>query len=73
MLVSAKFWHLHNYKNHIVSALQISRSNKDNLGTIIHFLHRNICFDPSLEPSHRDDSNEGSQHMFSLRNTKNYL
>ena len=27
----------------------------------------------SLEPSHRDGSNEGSQHLFSLRNKKNYL
>ena len=26
---------------------------------------------PSLEPSRRDGSNEGSQHMFSLRNKKN--
>ena len=32
-----------------------------------------ICFDPSLEPSHRDGSNDGSQRMFSLRNKKNYL
>ena len=27
---------------------------------------------PSLEPSHQDRSNEGSQHMFSWRNKKNY-
>ena len=27
-----------------------------------------ICCDPSLEPSPRDGSNEGSQHMLSLRN-----
>ena len=33
----------------------------------------NICCDPSLEPSHRDGSNEGSQHMFLLGNKKNYL
>ena len=34
------------------------------------FLHKNIFCEPSLEPSHRDGSNEGSQHMFSLRNKK---
>ena len=34
------------------------------------FLHKNIFDDPSLEPSHRDRSNEGSQHMFLLRNKK---
>ena len=28
---------------------------------------------PSLEASHRDGSNEGSQHMFSLRNKKTGL
>ena len=27
-------------------------------------LHKNICCDPSLEPSRRDGSNEGSQNMF---------
>ena len=27
------------------------------------FLYRNICCDPSLELSHQDSSNEGSQHM----------
>ena len=34
------------------------------------FLYKNIFCDPSLEPSRRDGSNEGSQHMFSLRNKK---
>ena len=29
--------------------------------------------DPSLEFSHRDGSNEGSQCMFSLRNKRSYL
>ena len=28
------------------------------------FLNENICCDPSLEPSRRDGSNEGSQNMF---------
>ena len=37
------------------------------------FLHKNICFDPSLDPPHQEGSNEGSQHMFLLRNKKNYL
>ena len=31
------------------------------------FLNENICCDPSLEPSHRDGSNEGSQSMFLCR------
>ena len=34
---------------------------------------KNIFYDPSLEPSCRDGSNEGSQHMFSLINKKNYI
>ena len=50
--------------------LQIKRDNRDNY-TI--FVPKNISCDPSLEPSHPDGSNEGSQHMFSLRNKKNYL
>ena len=33
-------------------------------------LHRNIFCDPSLELSHRDGSNEESQHMFSLKYRK---
>ena len=37
------------------------------------FLNKNIFCDPSLELSHGDGSHEGSQHMFSLRNKKNYL
>ena len=31
---------------------------------IFFFLNENICCDLSLESSRRDDSNEGSQHMF---------
>ena len=45
--------------------------NRDNLGIISQispYLHGNIFCDPSLEPSRLDGSNEGSQHMFSLRN-----
>ena len=37
------------------------------------FLHKNIFCDPSLELSHQDSSKEVSQHMFPLRNNKNYL
>ena len=36
------------------------------------FLHKNICCDPSLELSHRDSSNEGSQLLFSLRKEDNF-
>ena len=36
------------------------------------FLHKSICCDPSSEPSHRDGSDEGSQHRVSMRNKKNY-
>ena len=32
---------------------------------------KNIYCDSSLEPSHRDGSNEASQYMFSLRNIGN--
>ena len=28
------------------------------------FLNKNICSDPSLEPSWQDGSNDGSQHTF---------
>ena len=49
------------------------RSNRDNSEIIFHISpYTHIC-DPSSEPSHRDGSNEGSQHMFSLGNKKNYL
>ena len=49
-----------------IAVLQIRRGITDNLG----FLHKNIFCDPSLEPSRREGFNEGSQHMFSLRNKK---
>ena len=35
-------------------------------------LHNNIRCDTSSELSHRDGSDEGSQHMVSVRNKKNY-
>ena len=55
------------------TVLQIRRGNRDNLGIISHVFQKNIFCDPPLEPSRLEGSNEGSQHMFSLRNKKNYL
>ena len=58
----------------LAAVLQIRRDNRDNFGIITHISTTiNIFCDHSLEPSHRDGSNEGSQYMFSLRNKKNYL
>ena len=34
-------------------------------------LHKNICYEPSSQPSRRDGSDAGSQHMVSVRNKKN--
>ena len=53
--------------------LQIRRSKRDNLRFIFHITPLNICCDPSLESSLQDGSNEGSQHIVSFRNKKNYL
>ena len=53
--------------------LQIRRSDGDGLGTVVHVFYGNVFCDPSLEPSHRDGSNEWSQHMFSLRSRRNCL
>ena len=36
------------------------------------FLIKTICCDPSSEPSHRDGSDEWSQHTFFCRINKNY-
>ena len=36
------------------------------------FLTETICFAPSSEPSHRDGSDERSQHIFQCRTNKNY-
>ena len=49
---------------------QIRRGSRNNFGIISHILHKIIFCGPSLEPSRGDGSNEGSQHMFSLRNKK---
>ena len=35
-------------------------------------LYINIYCDPSSEPSRRDGSDEGSQHMTTMRNKQNY-
>ena len=56
---------------HYASGLQIRRGKRDNLESVL--LLKKICCDPSLEPPRRDSSNEGSQHMFSLRNKKTYF
>ena len=37
------------------------------------FPNENIYCDPSLEPSHRDSSNEGSQHVFIEKSRKNFF
>ena len=57
----------------LAAVLQIRMGIRDTLGIFIHiFSLKHIC-DPSLEPSHHDGSNDGSQYMFSLRNKKNDL
>ena len=53
----------------LAAVLQIRSGSRDNFGII----KKTFFYDPSLELSRRDGSNEGSQHMFSLRNKKNYL
>ena len=35
-------------------------------------LNKNICCDLSSEPSQQDGSDEGSQHIVSVRNKNNY-
>ena len=39
---------------------------------VLLILHKNICNYPSSEPSRRDGSDEGSQHMVLMRNKKKY-
>ena len=50
--------------------LQISEGVEDNSTIIFLFLKESICCDPSLEPSWRDGTNDGSQNILS-RNTAN--
>ena len=52
------------------AVLQIRKSYRDNFGIIIFSVKKKHT---SVEPSRRDGSNEGSQHMFSLRNKKKHL
>ena len=59
-------------KNGFPAVFQIRRGSRDILGIISTVLHKSIYCDPSLEPSRRDGSDEGSQHMFSMRNKKNF-
>ena len=54
---------LFKYKIRSRAELQISRGIKDKTFFFL-FLHENICCDPSLEPSRRDGSNDGSQNTF---------
>ena len=46
------------------SETQISGDTEDNAKIFFLFLNENILCDPSLEPSQRDGSNDGSQNMF---------
>ena len=45
----------------------------DNYEIISLFSILKICFDPSLEPSRRDGSNEGSRHMHNCLSTDKAL
>ena len=47
--------------------------NKEYLMIVFLFLIETICCDPSSEPSRRDGSDEGSQHMFSSKINKKYI
>ena len=56
----------------LYSELQIRGGIDDNLKVFFLFLNENICCDPSLEPSQRDGSKNGSQHTFKRSNMENY-
>ena len=45
--------------------LQVRGVIEDNSKITFLFLNKNICCDPSLEPSQQDGSNDGSQNIFS--------
>ena len=53
-----------------ISVLHIRRGKRDSLGIIFHITPLNVCCYASLELSRRDGSDEGSQHIFSLRNNR---
>ena len=54
-----------------ITELQIRGDSKDN-SKIIFFISQLKCCDPSLEPSQRDSSNDGSHHMFCRSYIANY-
>ena len=58
------------FLHHSRAALTTQPRRLSNLGIISHISPYKHTLRPSLEPSHRDGSNEGSQHMFLLRNKK---
>ena len=47
-------------------------SDSGPLGPLVLLLSENIHCDPSLEPSQRDGSNEGSRSIFSWKNREKY-
>ena len=53
--------------------LQVRRGKRDNLGIIFHLTPLKHMLGPIIKTVSGDDSNEGSQHMFLLRNQKNYF
>ena len=56
----------------LLAELQIRGGIQDNSKIFFLLLNENICCDLSLEPSWRDGTNYGSQHMFLWRNMENY-
>ena len=50
-----------------IAELQVTRYNRIILRYEFLFLLENICYDPSLEPSQRDGSNDRSQHIWLYR------
>ena len=52
--------------------LRMGEGQRDDLGMVSVLLHKNMCCDPSLEPSRRGGSNEGPQH-FLFGDGKDYL
>ena len=55
-----------------IPELHLRGCKEDNSILFFLFLIENICCGPSLEPSRRDGSNDGSQNMFLWRNMENY-
>ena len=53
-----------------MAELQIRRGNRNNSERFFYALNENICYDPSLEPSQQDGSNEGSQCMLLWKTRK---